>query len=230
MRNAGESGNASYGAALYVIAVAQFVTCVAITASRFGPPSYNPLGVTISDLQAVKCGVFQGTYVCSPLNALANTSVAALGLLVGAGSLLIRPAFPGGRRRDAAVGLLVVAGVATFANAFTPEDVTLTGDIVTALIAFLAGNFGLIQLGRVMSPIPGGRTLSLFTEVLGLVGIAAIILDGLGAAGPLGNGGIEWLIVAPILVWTFAFGALLIFRGGHLIRYLGRPKTYSRES
>jgi len=203
---------ASCGAALYIVAAVQFVVCMAVTASRYGPPAYNPVTDTISDLQAVNCGTFMGAYVCSPLHDLANISVAALGLLIIAGSLALRPYLPGGRRRDVAIGLLVVAGLASFANAFTPEDVTLTGDTVTAIIAFLGANFGLIQIGRAMSTEPQWRGYRLFSQALGTIGVAALILDGFGLGTIIGTGAIEWLIVVPILVWAPATGLRLILR------------------
>lgn len=200
----------SYGAILYSVAAIQFIVCMAFTASRYGPPSYNPATDTISDLQAVNCGTFQGAQVCSPLHFLANISVAVLGLLIILGSLSLRPTIPGGRRKDLAVGLLVLAGLGTLANAFTPEDVTLTGDTVTALVAFLGANFGLIQIGRAVSIEPQWRGYRLLSQGLGTVGIAALTLDGLGLGTVIGTGAIEWLIVAPILIWTLAIGVRLI--------------------
>jgi len=211
---------AYYAAALYFSAAVQFVACIAVAGSRYGPPAYNPVTTTISDLQAVSCGTFQGAQVCSPLHVLANLSVAVLGLLMIAGSLSIRPLLPAGRRRDVAVALLVVAGLAAFANAFTPEDVTFTGDVVTAIIAFLGANFGLIQIGRTVSTDPRWRGYRIFSETLGTVGIAAFILDGFGLGTLIGNGTIEWLIVAPILVWAPATGLRLI-----LGRYQSNPST-----
>ena len=83
-----------YGAVFYIVAAVQFVVCMLVTASRYGPPAYEPATDTISDLQAVSCGTFQGAQVCSPLHALANLSVAVLGLLIIVGSLSLRPAFP----------------------------------------------------------------------------------------------------------------------------------------
>jgi len=197
-------------AAFYLAAAVQFVGCIAFAASRYGPPAYNPVTTTMSDLQAIKCGVFEGAQVCSPIHLLANLSVAVLGLLMTVGSLLFRPLLPRGRRRDVAVALLVVAGLAAFANAFTPEDVTFTGDLVTAIIAFLGANFGLIQIGRTISTEPRWRGYHVLSEVLGTVGIAAFILDGFGLGMLIGNGTIEWLIVAPILAWAPATGFRLI--------------------
>jgi hypothetical membrane protein len=213
--------NALYAALFYITAAGQFVICIAITASQYGHPAYNPLSVTISDLQAVNCGAFQGAYVCSPLHALANLSVAVLGLLVIAGSLSLRSLLPNGRRRDVAVGLLVVAGLAAFANAFTPEDVTWSGDLITALIAFLGANFGLIQIGRTMSMDHRWRGYNLFSQVLGMVGIAALIFDGFGLGTVIGTGTTEWLIVAPVLIWAPAIGLRLILET--------RPSSRSNE-
>lgn len=197
-------------ATLYTLAAAQFVICVVITASHYGPPAYNPLTTTISDLQALNCGTFQGAYICSPLHAVANLSVAVLGLLIVVGSLLIRPLLPGGRRRDVAVGFIILAGAAAFANAFTPEDVTWTGDLVTAIIAFLGANFGLIQIGRAVSSESRWRDYGLFSQALGAFGLGAFILDGFGLGAVIGEGAIEWLIIAPILVWAPATGFRLM--------------------
>ncbi len=199
-----------YGAVVYIVGVVQFFVCVFVTALHFGPPSYDPLRITISDLQAVNCGIFQGNEVCSPLHLLANTSVAVLGLSLILGSLLIRTALPADRGRTSAIGLLVVAGLATFVNAFTPEDVTIIGDTATALVAFLCANFGLIQVGRLMSRDPKWRNFHIFTEISGIIGLTGLILDGADLAGPLGGGGNEWLIVGPILVWALAVGVRLL--------------------
>lgn len=197
-------------AALYVVAVVQFVACIAFTASRYGPPPYDPLTVTISDLQAVSCGIFDGSYVCSPLHTLANSSVIVFGLLMVVGSLSLRPLLPGGRQKDLAVGFLIVAGVGAFANGFTPEDVTFTGDLVTAIIAFLGANFALIQIGRTLSTDPKWRSYHFFCKALGTIGIAALTLDGFGLGTLIGQGAMEWLIVAPIMVWAPTTGIRLI--------------------
>ncbi len=201
----------SYTAIFYIVAAFQFVVCISIAGFRYGPPPYNPATITISDLQAVSCGTFQGTYVCSPMHALANFSVAALGVLIIAGSILLRPLLPGGHRKDTAIGLLVIAGLAAFANAFTPEDVIYAGDLVTAIIAFLGANFGLIQIGRSISMNPQSRSYTLFSQALGTIGISALILDGFGLGSVVGSGAVEWIIVAPILIWASVTGFLIIF-------------------
>jgi len=79
-------------------------------------------------------------------------------------------------------------------------------------LGLLGANFGLIQMGKAMSTDAGWGRFWLFTEGLGVVGIAAIIIDGFGGATLLGNGGIEWLIVAPIIIWAPTMGLRLIYQ------------------
>ena len=53
---------------------------------------------------------------------------------------------------------------------------------------------------------PRWRGYRLFTQALGIAGVAALILDGLGVGTAIGTGAIEWLIVAPTLIWAPAIG------------------------
>src|ERR1700722_4841686 len=154
----------SLGAALYIAAAVQFLIGMTVAVLYYGPPPYSLQQNSISDLQAVSCGLVQGNQVCSPLHTVANSSVAILGLLLVAGTVLIRTGFPAGRRWSVALGLLVLAGAGAIANAFTPEDVSLTADKLTALVAFLGANFGLIQIGRRMSKGSGFRGFRIYTE------------------------------------------------------------------
>ena len=184
---------------------------MAVTAAHYGPPPYNPVSDTISDLQAVHCGPFQGAQVCSPLHAVANLSVAVIGLLMITGSLSLRRALPGGSRRDKAAWLFVIAGLAAFTNAFTPEDVTVAGDAITAFVIFIGTNFGLILIGKAMLAEHRWRGLALSAEALGSLGVASIILDVLGFGTVMGEGLIEWLVIAPFLIWAPAVGLRVIF-------------------
>jgi hypothetical protein len=186
---------------------------MAYAASRYGPPSYNPLVDSISDLQAVRCGLFQGSEVCSPANLEANLSVALSGLLLILGTVMIRGALPRSPSLPSAIGLFVAAGIGSVLNAFTPEDVTFVGDVLTALVIFLGANFGLVQIGKALSSGPGRGRLGAFSKALGALGLAALILDGVGASGLLGTGTLEWLVVAPILVWEAVMGASLLLTG-----------------
>jgi hypothetical protein len=157
----------------------------------------------------VRCGLFQGSQVCSPANLEANLSVALAGLLLIFGTVMIRDTLPKSPSLPSAIALLVAAGVGSFLNAFTPEDVTFVGDVVTALVIFLGANFGLVQIGKAFGP---GR-FGTFSKALGALGLAALILDGVGASAFLGMGTLEWLVVSPVLVWEAVMGASLLSTG-----------------
>lgn len=197
------------GGIFYALAPIQFVVCMFITALYYGPASYNPLSDTISDLQAVKCGLFQGNPVCSPLHLLANSSVVALGLMIVAGTFLIRPIFPLTLKRTIALSLLIAGGLGAVANGFAPEDVSFAGDVFTALIAFLGANFGLVQIGGLMSNIPSLSGLRIPTRILGSMGLGALIADGVNIV-PQYPGLVEKTIVAPVLVWSFVVGIRIL--------------------
>lgn len=61
-----------------------------------------------------------------------------------------------------------------------------------------------------MSTDPTWRGCRLLAQTLGTIGVVALILDGIGLGTAIGTGAIEWLIVAPILVWTPVIGVRLI--------------------
>lgn len=187
----------------------QFLVGMVVTALGYGPPSFNFQRNSISDLQAIHCGLFNRNQVCSPFHNVANFSVAVIGLFLVVGTLSIRSGFTKNRISSVALTLLIVGGLGAVANGFTPEDVTLLGDTVTALVVFLAANFGLIQLGRAMSQDIQWHNVRVYTKISGAVGIVALILDGVGITGPLGSG-IEWVIVAPVVLWMIVFGMQLL--------------------
>ncbi len=216
------------GAIFYAVAPLQFWVCMLTTAHYYGPPSYNLLSDTISDLQAVKCGLFQGNPVCSPMHVLANSSVVVVGLLLIAGTFLIRSIFLMTRIRTIALSLLIAAGLAAVANGFTPEDVTFEGDVVTALIVFLGANFGLVQIGKLMSNIPGLSGLRIPTQILGVVGLGALIVDGINIV-PQYPGFLEWTIVVPVLIWSFVVGIRILTAGGLQSTALSRETEKEHE-
>jgi hypothetical membrane protein len=199
------------GGLLYVVSVVQFYVGFVVTALHYGPPGYDPLNDSISDLQAVHCGDFQGAYVCSPFHLVANASVIVLGLFLLLGTLLSRPGLPKHGSMLAGSGLLIIAAVGAIANGFTPEDVTATGDALTALVAFLGANLGLIQIGRMMSEDPRWRGFSLYSMISGIVGLLALVLYLAGIVGVNGSGLIEWIIVVPVTVWMLVVGIRIVY-------------------
>jgi hypothetical membrane protein len=202
--------SARYGAVLYVVGAVQFLVGMVVSGLLYGPPTYDLQRNAISDLQAVNCGLYDGHQVCSPAHLVANSSVALIGLLLIVGSMLIRTALSPGRTRSVGVGLLILAGLGAIGNGFTPEDVNPTGDFLTALLAFVGANLALIVIGVTMSRDAGWRGFGAYTKISGVVGLVAFVLYLANVTGPLGTGGMEWLIVVPIVQWMFVVGAHIV--------------------
>jgi hypothetical membrane protein len=199
------------GGLLYVVSVVQFYVGFVVVALHYGPPGYDPLNDSISDLQAVHCGDLQGAYVCSPFHLVANASVIVLGLFLLLGTLLSRPTLPKHGSLLAGSGLLIIAAVGAIGNGFTPEDVTATGDALTALVAFLGANLGLIQIGRMMSGDPRWRGFRLYSMISGIVGLLALVLYLGDIVGVNGSGLIEWIIVVPVTIWMLVAGIRITY-------------------
>jgi hypothetical membrane protein len=177
-----------------------------IAAFLYGPPRYNLANNSISDLQAVTCGKFQGNIVCSPAHDVANAAVILLGLFLIIGTLLIRKKFSVGKLRSTGLGFLLLAGIGAVGNGFTPEDLNLPGDFLTALAIYLGADLGLIFLGLEMARETEWRSLRVYSVLLGVIGLIAFTLFLVNITGPLGTGGMEWFMTAPILLWMLIIG------------------------
>jgi len=192
-----------HAAIVWIVAAVQFVVAMAVVEWRWTTP-YSLSRNVISDLGNTACGDFptgSSHYVCSPWHLVFNVSVVVLGLLVILGVVLIRTAFPDRSSRTLGLGLLAFAGVGAIGVGFAPENVAIHVHTLFALIAFAAGNVGLIVLGFAMfrdTRWDGYRAYTLFS---GLVGAIALALFAAGVYAGLGEGGMERLIVAPLLLW-----------------------------
>jgi len=171
---------------LFFIGAVQFILALIISEALY--PSYNTSANYISDL-----GV-------GPSATIFNTSVFLLGLLIIAGAYLILRASD----NKLLTILLVLAGIGAMGVGIFTED---AGPIhgVVSLIVFLFGPLSAIASYRVCKP-----PFCFLSIVLGLTGLAALILFIAGNNLGLGVGGIERMIVYPVLLWEVGFGAHMI--------------------
>ncbi len=200
------------GAVLLIVGAVQFVVGMAVTQLGWTTP-YSLLHNYISDLGAVHCYYYTGAeprYICSPWHDVFNTSIVLLGLILIAGLYFIRSAFPPRRTRLVGLGLLVLAGVGAIGVGLSPEDVNLTVHTASALVAFLLGNLGLIVVALAMLRDTRWDGFRLFSVLSGAVGLGALVLFVAQFWGPVGAGGMERLIVAPILLWAVVVGVHLL--------------------
>jgi hypothetical membrane protein len=204
-----------HGAALWLAGALQFILAMAVVQLAWtGHPGYSLSHNYISDLGNTGCGPWPNPTsndICSPWHDVFDVSSVLLGVLVVLGAILVRSGFP--TRRSSMVGLLCMAigGLGSIGVGLSPENVNLTVHSVSALVAFVVGNFSLVVLGFAMFRDTRWDGLRAYTMLSGVVGLVATVLYVGHHDLTLGVGGMERLIVAPLLLW-------LIVAPIHLLR------------
>jgi len=201
-----------HAAAVWIVAAVEFVVSMAVVQLAWTTP-YSLQNNVISDLGNTQIGNWPNSnshYVSSPWHVEFNAAVIVLGLLVILGALLVRTAFPARSSRTAGLGLFCLAGIGSIGVGLFPENVNLHVHAIVAAIAFVAANLGLIVLGVAMfrdTRWDGYRSYTMFS---GLIGLVAFFLYVGGIYPGLGPGGMERLIVAPLLLWLVVVGIHLL--------------------
>jgi hypothetical membrane protein len=170
---------------LFFIAASQFILGLIVAEAMY--PGYSVADNYISDL-----GV-------GPSAAIFNSSVFLLGLLVIVGGYFLQKAF----NLKPLTILLVLTAIGTMGVGVFTEDFGTIHSIVS-FIAFLFGGLSAIASIKLLK-LP----LSIIAVILGLMTLAALGLF-IGSMNlGLGVGGMERMIVYPILVWGAGFGGYL---------------------
>ncbi|HTZ61218.1 MAG TPA: DUF998 domain-containing protein [Thermoplasmata archaeon] len=195
-----------HGAYLWIAGVAIFLIGNIVTQIGYGS-GYSLLHNYISDLGAVHCGIqaghyFDNGYVCSPWHLVFNVSIVLMGIFLILGVLLIRTGFPPRSTRTIGLAMLAIAGIGAIGVGLSPEDFDLTIHALSAAVAFIIGNLALIVLGFAMFRDTRWDGLRAYTILSGLVGLVAFVLFYTKNYFALGVGGMERLIVAPLLLWA----------------------------
>jgi len=172
------------GSALFVGTV-QFLLALIVAGALY--PGYSVADNTISDL-----GV-------GPSALIFNSSVFLLGVMIVVAAYLIQCAF----RSKLFFVLFVLTGIGAMGVGLFPESVPPFHKIAS-LIVFLFGGLSAIASYKLQKP-----PLSYFAVLLGVMTLAALALYGLGTYLGLGKGGVERMIVYPVLLWGVGFGGYL---------------------
>lgn len=193
------------GGALLMFGGLEFIAGMIIVQMRYS--GYSLSQNYISDLGGVN----------SPWALVFDASVILLGVCAILGILLVWSAFDPGRSRAAGLSLVIVGGVGAIGVGIFPETTpVLNGGMhsIVSAIAFLGAGIGLVVGSGAMARGPHWHLSRAFTLACGVVTLAAIVLFYIGASYSiaflgLGPGGMERLIVAPILLWAIVEGAHL---------------------
>ncbi|MEM0129105.1 MAG: DUF998 domain-containing protein [Thermoplasmata archaeon] len=221
----GRARAAAYGAVAWIVGVVQFVIAMGVTQAGYGPPAYSLTGNYISDLGAAHCGYwhgggsFPGFYVCSPWHVVFNVSIIGMGILLAAGTVLVYSAFRPGVARVVWFVLFLVAAAGSIGVGLFPEDVNITAHGLSAVAAFAGSGLALVLLGAGIYRDRRWDGLAIYTIASGLLGLIALVLFLEQIYGPLGVGGMERLIVAPVLLWAIVASVRILrmparLRGG----------------
>ncbi len=187
--------------AVLVVASVQFIAAMIAVQLRY--PGYSDLTNYISDLGGAH----------SPWAVVFNGSVIVLGLLTVLAAYLLLSAFNRKLSRTLGLGFLGIAGIGAILVGIFPETTTvLHGKMhgIAADIAFIASGLALINLPGAMLRDTRWDGYRAFTFFLGVITLVAIVLYSGGIWGPLGAGGMERVIVAPILLWSIVAGLHLL--------------------
>jgi len=193
--------------ALLFVGAAQFFVGLLLAEALY--PGYNISGNYISDLGAYcpqsnawtnyagPCVVHQPTAI------IFDSSVFLLGLLVAVAAYL----FSRSAGRNVFSILLVLTGVGAMGVGVFPETAPLAHEL-TSDVAFIFAALAAVWSYRLVK-----APLNYFSGILGAVSLAAIVLDEANVTAGLGVGGIERMIVYPVIVWAVGFGAYAMAPG-----------------
>ncbi|MCI4324289.1 MAG: DUF998 domain-containing protein [Thermoplasmata archaeon] len=189
--------SARLGGAILAFGSIQFVAAMVVVQLYY--PGYSDSGNAVSDLGSSM----------SPWAWLFNDSIRVLGLAAILGALLIRSAFASKSTTHLGLGALVVGGLGAIGVGTFPENTTwpvagIHG--VVALLTFLGSAVALLLLALAMSRDTRWQGLRAYSFLSGILTLLAVGLYATDRYLGLGPGGMERLIIAPILLWGVVVG------------------------
>lgn len=183
------------GAAIFVGAV-QFGVCLILAEIYY--PSYNVSTNYISDLGAT-CGPGQ-CVIFQPSASIFDVSIVVFGLLALLGAYYLQRAF---EWRPGSV-VVSLTGVGLIGVGLLPETTGVWHSLFS-LVSFLFAGLSAVLLARFQK-----RPMSYFSVVVGVVSLVALVLYIPGENLGLGVGGMERMVVYPVLLWAIGFGGHLM--------------------
>jgi len=161
------------------------------------------IGMVVAEAVYLGCSVSQNFISdlgVGPAALIFNTSVFLLGLMVVASAYFIDREF--GNRLVTALFCLTGAG-AIGVGAF-PENFGLI-HLAVSLLTFLFGGLSAIAAYKLEKP-----PLNYFSVVMGVISLLALLLFSTGIFLGLGQGGMERMVVYPLLLWAIGLGGYLM--------------------
>lgn len=195
--------NGKVAGALFFVAVAQFVLGLIVSEALYS-------GYSVSDNYISDLGV-------GPSSMIFNSTVFLMGLLLIIGTYFLQRAF---KEFTMLTAMLVLTAIGTMGVGIFTEDAGTIHSVVS-LIAFVFSGLSAI-FSVICSYVHKVKLVkmpfSVITVILGLMTLGALVLFVGKIYLGLGAGGMERMIVYPILMWGAGFG-------GYLIAHPEKPTT-----
>ncbi len=183
--------------ALLFLASTQFLFGMLLAETLY--PGYNISVNYISDLGATchtTCTIVQ------PSSLIFDSSVFLLGALLVLAAYLFRQ----GSGSVLAPLLIGMTGLGAMGVGVFPETTGVLHDIVS-LVAFAGGGLATLATFKFSRPV-----LCYFAAILGTMTLVALVLYASGIYLGLGAGGMERVVVFPVITWGIGFGGYLTAR------------------
>jgi hypothetical membrane protein len=190
----GLSNASKAGVAIFVGSV-QF--SIGLILAEIYYPGYSVANNYVSDLGATcnsTCHIYQ------PTSTIFNSSIVLLGLLILVSAYFLQRAY----HWKPATVLISLGGIGALGVGLFPETTGIWHSIFS-LIVFLFAGLSAIVAARFQK-----KPQFYFSIILGLATLVALVLYVGGNYLGLGAGGMERMVVYPVLVWAVAFGGHLM--------------------
>lgn len=184
--------NASKAGVAIFIGAVQF--SIGLILSEIYFPSYNVSTNYVSDLGAFCPNT--GPCIIEPSSLVFNSSIVLLGLLVLVGGYFLQRAF----HWKPATIMIALAGIGAMGVGLFPETTGIWHSIFSLIVFLFAGLAALVTARFQRKP------MFYFSIILGLFTLVALVLYVGGEYLGLGAGGMERMVVYPVLVWSLGFG------------------------
>jgi hypothetical membrane protein len=195
------SSNASRAGVAVFVGAVQYGILLIVAEIYY--PNYNVSTNAISDLGA-NCPSGGGACVISQPSAnIINSSIVLFGLLIFVGAYFLHKEF----HRSPATAMIVLAGIGAVGVGLFPETTGIWHSIFSLIVFLLAGLTALVTARFQRKP------MFYFSIVLGLITLVALVLRVGGNDLGLGSGGMERMIVYPVLLWAIGFGGHMMAIG-----------------
>ena len=191
------SNAAKAGVAIFVGAV-QFGVLLIVAEAYY--PGYSVSANYVSDLGATCTSGNSSCLINQPTSMIFNSSIILLGLLVLVGAYFLQRAF----HWKPATGLVAVAGVGALGVGLFPETTGVWHGIFSLVVFLFAGLSAIVTARFQRKPMFYFSVILGFVTLFFLIGYVGYIDLGLGV------GGMERMVVYPVLLWAIGFGGHLM--------------------